>query len=193
MKTFILALAALVSLHAQAAPATPPTKAEISAAQSTFKFRGQWISPLILKELMPWESDRVLPLVLSVDVAAATGTNRFFGEVTSSANGASAKAGGGTFSYEWIGRAKNGQHVLVTRESGDGTLVSTSLVVAELDGDSGVNEEGKKYLRLPLEVERIVTIGDRAIAQVSISGNTVTVKASFNTSQAAKELKIKLD
>jgi hypothetical protein len=142
---------------------------------------------------MPWESDHTLPLVLSVDVAAATGTNRFFGEVTASAKGASTKTEGGTFSYEWIGRAKNGQHVLVTRESGDGTLVSTSLVIVELESDDGVNEAGKKYLRLPLEVERIVTLGDRAIPQVAINGNIVTVKISFNSKQADKELKIQLD
>lgn len=160
----------------RAAEKPPASPKEFAAAEIAFHYVGQWISPRIIKDFLPYLSDRPLPLVLSVDIAAAAASNRYFGAVEESKAGAAFYEEGGRISYEWKGRLKNGFHVLLVQEAGGGSLVANSLLVLRLFPRQGLDENAKPYSRLVLEVERIVNLGDRAETELKIKGNAIDVK-----------------
>lgn len=187
----LLLVACHFSTTAFAGKYIEPSEKDIEQAQKTFKFSGQWIHPKIVHEFLPWESDYSLPLVVAVDVGAATGTNRYFGEIKAANNTVTYEDDGGVVkSYQWIGRLKNGLHILLTKESGSGTMVATDLAVFDLRKNLAVDADGKKYRRLMLEIKRIITIGDRGDASININGNTVDVDVKCNKSCSPKHFAI---
>lgn len=194
MFRFAFCLLALTALSAFAQKFQEPTAAEAKAAIETFKFRGQWIAPQILKEFEPWESDYNLPLVTAVDIGAATGTNRFFGEVKGG-NAPSFEANGETFRYQWLGRFKNGTHAVVTHSGGnDGTLVSTSLMFFRLREKMGAKEGGAKYRQILLELERAEILGDRAaVKDAKFKGNEVEIAVAHHGPEKTEVRKFKAD
>lgn len=190
----LAAFAFLFPLLSLASAFTPPNDKEIEAAEKTFKFRGHWIHPKIVREFLPWESDYELPLVLSVDVGAATGTNRYYGDTEEKKGSVLFKETDGTItSYEWKGRLKNGLHVVVVKEAGSGSLVGNSLAVFRLFPQAAKDGQGKPYTQLRLSVERIVTLGDRADTKISLSGNTVEADVNCGKGCDSKKLKLQFD
>mgnify|MGYP001109134122 FL=1 len=161
-----------------------PSSAEITTAIKTFQLHGEWIHPKIIKEFLPLQADHQVSLVQAIDVGAATGTNRYFGETKFQDEAkripSFSTEEGESISYEWKGRLQNGMHVLLTRESGAGTLVSTNLLVFRLKKGTGTKADGKKYRQLNLKIERAVNLGDRAIPIVAIKGNAIEVNSEFN-------------
>jgi hypothetical protein len=190
---FFLIIQFSIPLAASAGAYVEPTEKDINLAIKTFKYKDQWINPLIVKEFLPWMSDHDLPLITSIDVGAATDTNRYFGAVKSANNNASAKTNdGSTITYEWMGQLKNGMHVLLINESGGGTMIATSLAIFKLHSGQAINQDEKKYHQLVLEIQRILTLGDRAQSIVSISGNNIDVDIKCNKTCESKHLKLTL-
>lgn len=186
----ILAICLLAPFPAEAKAGIPT--AELTAAKQSFKFKGEWIHPKIIAEFLPWESDPAVPLVVAIDVNAATGTNRFFGEIEEQNGRASfTEADGTSTSYEWKGRLQNGMHVLVIRTHGSGTLVPTHLGVFKVSQKPALAGDGKKYSRLLLEVVRLVTLGDRAIPEVVLAGNRVKVDVTCEKTSASQRFELK--
>jgi len=171
-----------------------PTPQEITEAEQTFKFKGQWISPTIVKAFLNFWSDGQPPMVTSVDIATCTGSNRFFGEIETNKDGSNprVKVEDGTVSYQWIGKTKNGQHVLKVQESGDGSMVAMNLMVFKLSRKTAVNADGLSYPQLSMEIVRDVPLGDRAFPQITIKENMVNVKVEFNDPKRNKLLSIQL-
>ncbi|MGZ3695478.1 MAG: hypothetical protein ACXWQO_15310 [Bdellovibrionota bacterium] len=196
MKLLFAFLLLALSSSAIAGKFQEPTDSEIKSALETFKFRGAWILPSIIHEFLPLESDYTLPLVTAIDVGAATGTNRFFGEVSLQKGKGGVEepshktSEGETIRYRYVGKLKNGLHVLEAWSSGSGSLVATDLLVFGLRENSAFDEQGKTYKQLLLELKRIVTLGDRAIAEIRLNGNEIEVNTEFNNNRKPEQKKI---
>lgn len=165
-----------LALNAFAGKYSEPSEKEISETLETFKYKNSWIHPLIIHEFLPWMSDYSVPLITGIDVAAATGTNRFFGKIIAKENLVSATDDKrNTTQYEWLGRLKNGMHAIVVSESGDGSMVAKTLAIFSLQKRPSTNETGKTYNRLELTIERFVILGDRGVSTISLKENSILV------------------
>ena len=185
----MLSVCLLIATPAQASDGLKFSPSDLKMAKASFKYRGEWIHPKIIGEFLPLESDPAIPLVVAIDVNAATGTNRFFGKIEEKNGRASFTDGEGlSTSYEWKGRLRNGMHVLVVRRHGDGSMVSTHLAVFKISQKPSLVAKGKKYQRLLLEVERLVALGDRASAEVELAGNRVKVAVSCEKTCESRQL-----
>lgn len=178
----------LLSFSAFAESFTPPTVKEIAEVKANFKFRGQWISPVIVRAFNSFDSDSSVPTVQAIDVGGSTGRNRFFGEIKTETDTKRAYVleGSERYSYDWIGKLDNGLHVLVTRHSGDGTLVSTDLLVLRVKENQSVyfpdayKDTRVPYTQILLELVRYVPLGDRAFPTIKILKNNMAVKVESN-------------
>lgn len=166
---------------------------ELERAVATFKVRDAWISPAVIREFMPWQSDPNRFIVRTIDVAAALDTNRYGDEVKNNAKGASlALPEGASIQYEWVGRTKRGLHVLLVRESGGGSGHFVSLVVMRLSVGSAVDSGGVRYPTLDLSAERFLGLGDRVAPTVRIEGNVVSGTAEC-TIPSCRDGRFRLD
>ena len=188
---FILSQMALASNFQE------PSEDAITKAIETFKFNGEWIHPKLIKEFCPWESDYVIPLINSLDVSAATDTNRYFGKITylkdDKLKPSFTEENGSIISYEWIGKLKNGMHIILYKESGSGSMVSTNLLVFLLKKGRAKNESGKEYKQLLLEIQRVIVIGDRDIPNINLDKNTIEIKTQFNSPRKPETKLISFD
>jgi hypothetical protein len=195
MKGLFLSLALWLPFHAIGAGLPPePTEAEIREADSSFKYKGKWIHPGLVKQFEGWVSDSGAPITVAVDVAAAHGTNQYADEVkiegglptvTLKSEGTEANE---YYGYRWLGRLKGGSHLVeFFSAGGGGTLVSTTLFFFKLSEGKGVrpSHDGrlkeskapfdKPYRRLVLSIERYHIIGDRVSAEYKLKDHSVTV------------------
>lgn len=193
-KIIIILILATTSIQARALEYKAPSKEEIEVALKTFKFKGQWIHPSIIKEFMPWSSDYNYPLIISIDVAAATNANRFFGQVKTTGPFVSYTSNDGSImSYKWMGQLKNGTHIIHVQESGSGgTLVSNTLALFELSTRIATNESDTKYPQLILAANRLITLGDRASVDLKIDGNNIDVNVTCIKTCDSKKFTIKM-
>lgn len=194
-KTHLIIISLLVSISVRALSAyTSPSDEEIELTKKTFKFKNQWIHPKIIHEFLPLVSDANIPLISAIDIAAAADTNRFFGRVDQKDGNISYKNEDGTVtSYEWKGLLKNGMHILLVKESGDGTMISNSLVVFSFAKKSSIYETKSKYTQLLLQIERFVALGDRARTKIEITGNSADIDIKCEKSCESKKMKIFFD
>jgi hypothetical protein len=107
----------------------------IKEANDSFFYNGEPIHPGLLKQFIPWASDR-RPTTITVDVAAAYQSNQYHQQVTYKYKIASITDTADCyltkasfyFSYEYLGRLSNGLHVIRTRQmeydNGSGDLNS---------------------------------------------------------------------
>jgi hypothetical protein len=167
-------IALVVSLClAQPEPVTL-TKAELEQAEKTFQVKGGWISPVVVNEFLPFVSDHSRPIVRVIDVAAALESNRAFGDVVLRKGAVHVDKEQGEFiEYTWLGRAKNGQHVLLVSWSGGGSGVFVSLATFTLKAGTARDENGASYPTLELAVQRVRSLGDRVVPNLKLSGNRV--------------------
>lgn len=170
-----------------------PARAELERAVETFKLRDVWISPAVIREFMPWQSDPSRFIVRVVDVAAALDSNRYADDVKNTSKGASlALPGGASVEYEWVGRTKRGLHVLLVRESGGGSGHFVSLVVMRLSMGSAMDSGGARYATLDLSAERFLALGDRVAPTVRVEGNVVSGTAEC-TIPSCRDGRFRLD
>ncbi|RYZ78347.1 MAG: hypothetical protein EOP06_29225 [Proteobacteria bacterium] len=174
-----------------------PSREEIAKAITTFKFRGLWIHPKIIAEFRPWESDYSIPLIHSLDVSAATGTNRYFGQIVTdpkTLEPSFTEKDGTTIAYEWIGKLKSGLHVLIVRSSGGGgSMVATDLMVFRLKSSMAQSGSKANYRQLLLEVVRVINLGDRAIPNIKLKGDKVSIKTEFNGPRKSEVFDLSFD
>jgi hypothetical protein len=179
-------------------PPEPPADA-FKEADLHFRYMGKMINPKLIELFGGWDSDSWVPIVLSVDIAAAYHTNQFYeDEVFYDKSGAGMieKAPDedrvqDQIHYRWIGRLDNGLHAVEYTSTvnggaifffrfseGKGWRSSTSKSepedVATLR--KSTDPVGKQYPRLVMTIERsYLMTGDPAYAY-SIKGNDLLVK-----------------
>lgn len=129
--------------------------------RASFKFNEPpYLSPLLIRELQTSIAD--FPdhaQVVALDVAECQDSNRFFGEVKVRVekDGESPIVYGeheieGTnqneyFSYQWLGATSKGIHVLLTKDSGGGTMVDTGIMLVEFAEDAAYSHTNGKLER----------------------------------------------
>jgi hypothetical protein len=188
----------LIGCPAFAGKFKEPLAPEITEAIKSFHFRGAWVHPKIVKEFMPYLSDHENPLVVSIDLGAAAGTNRYFGAVKligpeHPSWESEEKEEKESFSYRWIGKLKNGMHVLQTEEWGGGSGTFMSVAVFELREATAVGEDGKPYRQLLLTIKRVHGLGDRVTPTFKINGNEVSVHVDASRGAKAHDFKLQFD
>lgn len=96
-------------------------------------------------------------------------------------------------SYQWKGLLKNGKHVLLITEKGDGSLIATSLAVFNLSEKSALDSTEQSYTQLLLQIERWISLGDRSKNNIKITNNTIDIDTQCDKSCESKYLKITIN
>jgi len=167
-----LSILILASLLAAADP--------LDDVRARFFYDGQPIHPGIIELFSPWISDSE-PLVLSVDLAKAQGSNQFFDTPKPQPSGwveSPPKKDGSSFAYRFIGALPSGLLVLLIVESGGGSGQFESLMLFTVGIEQGWNDDGSRRTEHVLHVLRDISLGDRADAVVTIASDRIHVTRS---------------
>jgi len=163
-------------MDAHAAPTVTPD--QIAEMENSFKFNGKVIHPALIQQFESWLSDPGIPVTVSVDVAAASGTNQYSDEGVSEEPNhvVQYKYGYKSYSYQWIGKLQNGMHLVRTWARGSGSGVFQTLFFLRLQQSSGYLSDGTPYPRLLLVAERAYPLGDRTSVEILVKGNEIDLK-----------------
>ena len=125
------------------------------------------------------------PIVVTIDVLAAMGSNRYADPIKSNGpwfvqekpqnqgiNGAE------SMSYKFVGATQNGLLIAVAAWSGGGTGVFHWLHIVDAAWANAFDDDGASYRRLNLTNLRSYSLGDRWDGTVTISGNTLRVETA---------------
>ena len=155
-------------------------------ANRSFVYQSVPIHPFLVREFSNWLSDYRPPMVTTVDVAAASESNRYGALVNKNPSGAwcteerddgGKLSGRGSFCYHNLGRLQNGAHVLKTMASSEGSAVFTSLLFVRF-GEGKIFWEDKSEPQLRMSV-----VGSHALAPetgdiIKLAGNKVLISVS---------------
>lgn len=153
-------------------------------ANENFTHKGELIHPGLIQEFSGWISDSWMPITVTVDIAAASGSNEYFDDdVEFKGDGSiffQKKGQREYFYYKWLGRLRNGLHVLETGEGGGGSGIFKNIYFIKFDIGKGYTPEGKEYDRLLMTAVRNYMLGDRDDGDISVSPeqNKVTIGKS---------------
>jgi len=180
----------LASFGRAAYPAAGPA---LSFCQPPF------VHPLVIKDLLAWESDSG-DQVVAINLLDANDSNRYYGEIETTKPGKLAprhprvftrveRVEGAekiteTIGYEYVGLTRSGVHVLSTWQSGGGTMVSSNLLFVTIEEDLGINDLTTTAKSGPLRLGRRrllirklgeVALGDRWEGELRVDGNKILV------------------
>jgi len=159
---------------------------QLDEANSKFTYSGKPIHPFVVKEFSNWLSDNRPPMITTVDVAAASDTNKYMdSEIEKRDNWLFAKTEEmdgdvrlyESFGYHWIGRLANGVHVLETGSSGGGSGFFMDLMFVKFS-EGEIFWENRKEKQLLMTIVGTYSLGDRYEGDIKINGNKVLIPAS---------------
>ena len=143
---------------------------------TTFKLNGKPIHPKLIQEFEPWLSDR-LPVTISVDVLEAEGTNEYSASNIEEEDGSytyTAKDGN-SYTYRWLGRLRNGLHVVRGAVwGGGGSGVFSGLLFVKfstskgLDGHLNSDKDIKSYDRILMTIVCNYGLQDRYSGEIKL-------------------------
>jgi len=146
---------------------------------NSFTYKGKPIHPSIIQEFTGYLSDKGFPLSVSVDLAAAAGSNRYYdGKVKQPKPGlysVDSDMGQGFFAYRWCGKMADGTQVVRTFSSGGGSGVFEDLYFLQFAIGRGYKPDGSAYNRLLVTAARWFPLGDRSKAEVQVFPDKVVV------------------
>jgi hypothetical protein len=135
---------------------------DLNDVNSNFLFRGNLINPLLIGDFMPpVNTDQ--PGVMSINLSGVNYSNAYFTDsVYKTKEGAIVgKVNGETYIYKWLGRLKNGFHVLECTWNGGGSGYFGSLVFVSFKlGPFNLN--GDIYNQLLINCEASYSLSDRS-------------------------------
>ncbi len=165
----------------------------LKEANEKFTYLGKSIHPGLLREFLTWVSDGVPPITITIDVSAASGTNEYYlpVEIVKTAPHDQSKSvypdddskfdleyvitgDHFTFGYVWLGRLKNGLHVVKALEGfrgskpGGGTMIREDIIFVNFEMGQGYKPDGKPYDQLLMSVVRIYPLGDRPYTMIKV-------------------------
>ena len=159
------------------APANDGSLAELNRQ---FTVRGHRVHPALIERFTRWPSDASEPVVITVNVLTAAGTNEYPDdsiEVESDRVGLTRPPGEGWFNYRWLGTVSPGLHVLETADNGGGSGIFETLYIFRASAATGQGPDGP-YPQLLLSVVRYFVLGDRDDGTVTVRPNVVTIGTS---------------
>lgn len=177
--------------QAESRNAEPVSNADLEEVNSKFTFRGAYINPKLVFQLIQWLNDDKPP-VLSIDIAAANvGTNQFYTaiapyktntgyvvleEKTDSINAS-------YHSYQWLGMLSNKIHVLRCLESstdGSGKFITLLFVRFQI---AKFNLNGNYYNQLLMNNISVHNIGDRVNNDIQLNKKANQIKLTYTNSE----------
>lgn len=146
---------------------------DLDAAKYSF-IGSEFINPRILEDLNGWLSDKG-DQVVSINVADANKSNRYFGDITFKKTDSgfpvvTCTSEEGWASYKYIGRSFSGLHIVQTWSNGGGSGVFCNVLLVTLSLDSALEykdrENGKKT-RYVIKLIGSLPLGDRYEGEIS--------------------------
>ncbi|WP_155646814.1 hypothetical protein [Burkholderia territorii] len=178
----------------------------VSASCGIYSFdKKPFISPRIVQELMPWESDHD-EQVVAINLRGAIATNRYFGDIDVKTNNAaplvtysdkascdktSCPSGPPAFSYRLLGHTPQGVYLLMVTANGGGTSNFESLLLATFKVQFGFQYSQKKKRltanRSRCLIERLgeIPLGDRYSGKVTLKGDRLMIGRDKNSLNGA--------
>ena len=173
--------------------AQAPTASSVSPAalvaevRKSFTINGKPIPPEIFRDFGDGDlADSTNSIWITVDVLAATGSNRYYDDIKGEHGSYTQQAATcaqppcEATGYLYIGSADNGLLVVVASYSGGGSGDFETLHILDLAAAQGFDNDGKPYQRINLTDIRNVALGDRWSGQVSIAKNTIKIATERN-------------
>lgn len=168
---------------AESATTTPQSiDAAMDEVRQSFTLGGKPIPPGIFRDLGDGDIADSTSILVTVDLKAAVGSNRYYEDINKSgkwivqkkadkdvANGWEASA------YNFIGSTTNNLLVVVSSYNGGGSGTFYTLHLLDLAPGKALDSEGQIYERLNLTTVQDVPLGDRWQGTVTISGNFIDV------------------
>jgi hypothetical protein len=188
MRCLCRSAAVLLMIGALEAASTAFAATALDEVRSAFTVEGKPIPPEIFDDLGDGDLSDSNSILVTVDVRAATGSNRYADPITKYGRWVKqTKANDKTLNgyeetaYQFIGRTRNDLLVVVASYSGGGTGTFNTLHILDAALAPAFDENGKIYQRLNLTVLRSVALGDRWDGTVTITGNMVHVLTKATT------------
>ena len=173
------------------------TAASLDEMRSAFTVEGKPIPPEIFADLGDSDLSDSNPILVTIDVRAATGSNRYADPITKYGRWIKqTKANDKTLNgyeetaYEFIGRTRDNLLVVVASYNGGGTGTFHTLHILDAALVPAFDENGEIYQRLNLTVLRNVVLGDRWDGTVTISGNTVHIRTQATAGESGGAPKV---
>ncbi len=145
----------------------------------SFTYKGKPIHPGIIHEFEGYLSDSGAPLSVSIDLAAASGSNQYFdGNVEQLKQGfysVKDSSGQGYSGYHWLGKLADGTHVVSAYSNGGGSGVFEHLYFLQFTAGRGYGPDGTPYDRLVMTAIRWYPLGDRSRARVQVLSDKVVI------------------
>jgi hypothetical protein len=146
-----------------------------------FRFHGQAIHPLLIKQFEPWISDERPPITVEVNVTAAWDSNQYADAFNIDSNSVVTVklSEGGSYAYRHLGKTSDDLHVLRTSWSGGGSGTFEALLFVRFRTSLSYLADGvKQGEQVFLRVIRRYPLGDRDEAEVTVKRDQVIVGKS---------------
>jgi len=157
------------------------TAALVAEVRKSFTVHGKPIPPGIFFDFGDGDLADSGNIWVTVNVAAATGSNLYYDDITGTGGWFSQKPAKGRphageeISYSYYGATNNGLLVVVTCYDGGGSGRFFSLHVLDLALVHAIDIEGKPDWQINLTLLRTIPLGDRWAGEVSIAKNTIKI------------------
>lgn len=153
----------------------------VAEVRRAFTVHSQPIPPEVFRDFGDGDIADSGSIWVSVDVAAAIGSNLYADDIKKEQNWFVQKRanqsinGSEETAYRFIGATDNGLLVVIASYNGGGSGTFYTLHILDVAAARGFDLEGKLYQRINLTLVRSVVLGDRWDGEVSIAKNSISV------------------
>jgi len=168
---------------------------QFKEVDTIFTLNGKHIHPKLVEEFQELLSDSGCPITTEVDVLEAQGTNKYYeNEVIVDGRRIRYKSEENSFSYEWLGRLKNGLHVLRTATWTGGSGVFIDLMFVNFSTNIGLKEhlnsdkQIQSYDRIVMKIIMNYGLGDRFSGEIKILSEENKVIAQYEKEEKVLNL-----
>lgn len=162
----------------------------IDELRTSFTVGGDPVPPEIFRDMGDGDMADSGSIIVSIDVKAATGSNRYADPIKRNGDWVSQsrpdpddRSVTQEEAYRFIGMTSNKLLVAVTSYSGGGSGVFYTLHILSADPGYGIDGDGKRYERLNVSTVRGIPLGDRWDGDVGINGNTIAITTRVGVSE----------
>jgi hypothetical protein len=157
------------------------TTALLAEVRSSFKLHGKPIPPEIFRDFGDGNLADSSDIWVTVNVAAAIGSNLYFDTVEEDADWVVQKNVGQKPSdrqetaYKFVGSTENGLLVVIAVYNGGGSGYFNTLHILDLAALRAFDLGGNPYWQINLTLVRSIILGDRWDGEVSVAKNSIAV------------------
>lgn len=169
------------SLAQAAAAVSASDAAAVAEVRKSFTIGGKPIPPEIFRDFGDGDIADSGAIWITVDAAAAIGSNLYFDEIKQNGGTVSQTKRGPnnvvqeTTDYSFYGTTQNGLMVVIASYNSGGTGIFYTLHIVDVAAARGLDLDGKPYRRIDLTNVRSVILGDRWEGELKIAGNRVRI------------------